>query len=128
MRLYTTKTPPYHFGTDLMSQIKMKDALTFQGSSHGCPLLFAVESKVCKVSSVSRGSSILYTNLNWNHLIIVAGNKSGIMFNSNTNQHTQTKKNINKQIFMFIKKRIYSKVIQPGLRYTLHGNNLFVLG
>lgn len=50
-RLYPTKTPPYHFGTDLMSQIKMKDALTFQGSSHGCPLLFAVESKVCKVSS-----------------------------------------------------------------------------
>lgn len=49
MRLYTNKTLPYHFGTDLMSRIKMKNALTFQGSSDGWPLLFAVESKVCKV-------------------------------------------------------------------------------
>ena len=48
MRLYTNKTLPYHFGTDLMSRIKMKNALTFQGSSDGWPLLFAVESKVCK--------------------------------------------------------------------------------
>ena len=53
------------------------------------------------------------------------------MFNSNTNQHTQAKKNINKQIFLFIKKKDFfknAKVIQPGLRYTLHDNNLFVLG
>lgn len=74
MRLYTNKTLPYHFGTDLMSRIKMKDALTFQGSSDGWPLLFAVESKVCKVCGNplgparvhpgSRGSIILYTNLN----------------------------------------------------------------
>ena len=74
MRLYANKTLPYHFGRDLMSRIKMKDALTFQGSSDGWPLLFAVESKVCKVCGNplgparvhpgSRGSSILYTNLN----------------------------------------------------------------
>ena len=74
MRLYTNKTLPYHFGTDLMSRITMKDALTFQGSSDGWPLLFAVESKVCKVCGNllgpvrvhpgSQGSSILYTNLN----------------------------------------------------------------
>ena len=74
MRLYTNKTLPYHFGTDLISRITMKDALTFQGSSDGWPLLFAVESKVCKVCGNplgparahprSRGSSILYTNLN----------------------------------------------------------------
>ena len=74
MKLYTNKTLPYHFGRDLMSRIKMKDALTFQGSSDGWPLLFAVESKVCKVCGNplgparvhpgSRGSSILYTNLN----------------------------------------------------------------
>lgn len=74
MRLYTNKTLNYHFGTDLMSRIKMKDALTFQGSSDGWPLLFAVESKVCKVCGNpfgparvhpgSQGSSILYPNLN----------------------------------------------------------------
>ena len=68
------KQNTYHFGRDLMSRIKMKDALTFQGSSDGWPLLFAVESKVCKVCGNplgparvhpgSRGSSILYTNLN----------------------------------------------------------------
>lgn len=74
MRLYKKKTLPYHFGTDLMSRITMKDALTFQGSSDGWPLLFPVESKVCKVCCNplgparvhpgSQGSSILYTNLN----------------------------------------------------------------
>ena len=53
------------------------------------------------------------------------------MFNSNTNQHTQAKKKRKQaNFYVSLKKDLFknAKVIQPGLRYTLHGNNLFVLG
>ena len=52
------------------------------------------------------------------------------MFNSNTNQHTQAKKHKQANFYVYLKKDLFknAKVIQPGLGYTLHGNNQFVLG
>ena len=75
LKLYADKTLPYHFNSEFMSLIKKKEAETFLGSStEGWPLLFEVGNLNCevcgnplgpgKIHPGSRGSSILYTNLN----------------------------------------------------------------
>ena len=74
LNLYSTFKLPYHFSSEYLNNVSVRDASTLLGCDNGWPSLFEVKEVTCqicgeplgtsKLHSGMRGGSILYTNLN----------------------------------------------------------------
>ena len=74
LNLYSTFKLPYHFSSEYLNNVRVRDASTLLGCDNGWPSVFEVKKVTCqicgepfgtsKIHSGMRGGSILYTNLN----------------------------------------------------------------
>ena len=74
LKLYSTFKLPYHFSSEYLNNVGVKDASTLLGGDNGWPSVFEVKEVACevcgepletsKLHSGMRGGSILYTNQN----------------------------------------------------------------
>ena len=74
LNLYSTFKLPYHFSSEYLNNVSVRDASTLLGCDNGWPSVFEVKEVTCqicgeplgtsKIYSGMRGGSILYTNLN----------------------------------------------------------------
>ena len=74
LNLYSTFKLPYHFSSEYLNNVSVRDASTLLGCDNGWPSVFEVKEVTCqicgeplgtsKIHSGMRGGSILYTNLN----------------------------------------------------------------
>lgn len=74
LNLYSTFKLPYHFSSEYLNNVSVRDASTLLGCNNGWPSVFEVKEVTCqicgeplgtsKIHSGMRGGSILYTNLN----------------------------------------------------------------
>ena len=74
LNLYSTFKLPYHFSSEYLNNVSVRDASTLLGCDNRWPSLFEVKEVTCqicgeplgtsKLHSGMRGGSILYTNLN----------------------------------------------------------------
>ena len=74
LNLYSTFKLPYHFSSEYLNNVSVRDASTLLGCDNGWPSVIEVKEVTCqicgeplgtsKIHSGMRGGSILYTNLN----------------------------------------------------------------